>query len=354
MKFGWWLVCVQNRIVGGRHSFLIKTTHMQLCVLIRTHQGEQAAALPALLASLISAHDNKAGTARCATNHDAIGEPPLQVIADVLSMDGDEAQASATHARVLALSREPFFAPRAGFRIRAHRRASDAHMHQHLWARCGEGKRATLDCGRRRAGIPLPRNDSCGYLQTDIALERLLARGGGTSAASSTGGNVSFVDPSGGTGTGEVGSRPCDYVLVTNGDNLYARALFSHACPLMARRAGLIGWFFSTHYNHPHIYVAQGRTERAGPNTLFRTKLKKTWVDLGAVMIRADLLRAPGRHTPARGIASSTAHPSTHTTTPQLFTDCGPWREADGRLIERLVKANTSAHVLDRLLFLHQ
>ena len=69
---------------------------------------------------------------------------------------------------------------------------------------------------------------------------------------------------------------------------------------------------------------------------------------------RADLLRAPGRHTPARGIASSTAHPSTHTTTPQLFTDCGPWREADGRLIERLVKANTSAHVLDRLLFLHQ
>jgi hypothetical protein len=61
-------------------------------------------------------------------------------------------------------------------------------------------------------------------------------------------------------------SRPCDYVLVTNGDNLYARALFRHTCPHLRRRAGLVGFFFSSHYPYSHAYVAQGRVERSGPD----------------------------------------------------------------------------------------
>jgi hypothetical protein len=40
------------------------------------------------------------------------------------------------------------------------------------------------------------------------------------------------------------------------------------------------------------------------------------------------------------------------------FVDCGAWREADGRYVQRVVKEATSRGasqvVLDRILFLHQ
>ena len=100
---------------------------------------------------------------------------------------------------------------------------------------------------------------------------------------------------------------------------------------------GLIGFFFSSHYPYNHVYVAQGRVERSGPDVLFKTRLTKGWVDLGAVFLRADLLR---QHTGQ----SDGYH----------FVDCGAWRESDGRLVQRLAKTNATRVILDRILFLHQ
>ena len=131
--------------------------------------------------------------------------------------------------------------------------------------------------------------------------------------------------------------RACDYVLVTNGDNLYARALFRHACAQLLAGVQLVGVYFASHYPYSHVYVAQGRVERSGPDVLFKTRLTKGWCDLGAVLMSAALLR---RHPEQRA--------GYH------FVDCGPWREADGRLIARLARTNATRAVLDRLLFLHQ
>ena len=62
--------------------------------------------------------------------------------------------------------------------------------------------------------------------------------------------------------------------------------------------------------------------------------LPKGWVDLGAVIARADLLR----HHPAES----------------FFTDCRPWRESDGRYVQRLAGLNSSRQIIDRILYLHQ
>ena len=97
----------------------------------------------------------------------------------------------------------------------------------------------------------------------------------------------------------------------------------------------LLAWFFSSHYSYPPEYVRLGRVERANSgHVLFKTRLGAPgWADLGAVLFRADALRAASAR----------------------FTDCGRWREADGRLIRRLVaEHNASTRVLPEILFLHQ
>jgi hypothetical protein len=140
-------------------------------------------------------------------------------------------------------------------------------------------------------------------LQTDVAMRRVLARRG---------------------------PYACEWVLVTNGDNLYAKSLFFHACPRLLAGVGLTAFYFSSHYPYSHQYVQQGRVERSGQDVLFKTRLVKSWVDLGAIIVRAPLLRANARAA--------------------MFTDCRAWRTADGRYVQRLVTLNASSAVIDRIL----
>ena len=195
-----------------------------------------------------------------------------------------------------------------------------------LYASCCGAARArptAFDCGRRKPGLPFVRNDSCGYLQTDLTLAHVLARGHGPTAASSLDAGSELELPA-----------PCTHILVTNGDNLYARTLFAHLCAPMRAGTDVIGWYFTSHYEYSRVYVQQGRVERTGAEVLFKARLRKAWIDLGAVMISARILRQQ------RGDAR--------------FTDCGAWREADGRFVERLISHNASHLVLDRILFFHQ
>ena len=129
--------------------------------------------------------------------------------------------------------------------------------------------------------------------------------------------------------------RSCTHVLVTNGDNLYTRAFLPATCGHMQRGAmDLISYLFSSHYKYTGEYRKLGKVERAGQDVLFKTRLMKSWVDLGAVIVRADVLRRE----PDLG----------------FFTDCHVWREADGRFIERLARRNVTRVVLERILYVHQ
>ena len=64
--------------------------------------------------------------------------------------------------------------------------------------------------------------------------------------------------------------------MITNGDNLYSRALLSYAYPEMKNETGIIGFHFVSHHNWPE---GSERTERGGRDVLLRTRLQKNWVE---------------------------------------------------------------------------
>ena len=254
----------------------------RLCVLVRTYT-RQKRGFAALVASLLAARDGGCG-----------GNVSLTV--DVFPTDSTVEIGETTLAHAASLLEQRAFQPLV---MHTHRQLSREELVAQWHTACGTKRSLRQDYG---------------YLQSDATLREVLNRSG---------------DDEG----------ECSYVITTNGDNLYATSLLDFACPHMSRGVGLIGWWFSSHNagigTWGRAAKALGKVEHVGHNVLFRTKFKNTWTDLGAVMVRADLLRSlpPGR----------------------IFTDCGPWREADGRCIERLVRRpNATQVVLEELLFFHQ
>eukprot|EP01038_Epipyxis_sp_PR26KG_P008893 gene8893-11996_t len=71
----------------------------------------------------------------------------------------------------------------------------------------------------------------------------------------------------------------CDWILVTNGDNMYNNAWFDAITPYLGRRdLDILGWDFVSH--HPRDGVT---------NTVISIELKRRYVDLGSVLIRSNL-----------------------------------------------------------------
>lgn len=265
-----------------RTSVLVRTHNFymeqRLCVAVRTYSRQQRG-FTALVASLLAARDGCGGN--------------VSLSVDVFPTDSTAELGEATLLHAGLLLEQPEF---RSLSLHTHRQLSTTELTS-IW---------NAKCGRR------PLLYDYGYLQSDVTLQTVLARSG---------------------------RRECTYVMVTNGDNLYANSLLDFTCPHMRRNVDVIGWWFSSHNAGIGAWgraaKAQGKVEHVGTNVLFRTKLRKSWMDLGAVMIRADLLRLQ----PAG----------------RIFTDCGAWREADGRAIERLVRTpNVTQVVLQELLFFHQ
>jgi hypothetical protein len=265
---------------------------LHLCVLVRTCLAEQRTKIAALLASLLAAGDGA-----CNATH------PMRVSVDIVPTDANDTIAHTTHRLAVELARrEQLLQP--WFRVRAHSRPTEAERKSHWETMCPNKKLHW--CG--------PPGATCGYLETDLLLQKLLARRAGPYP--------------------EEESAACSHIMVTNGDNLYSSALLHSTCPLMYTGLDLVSYFFSSHYDFTPDYVRAGRVERPGPHVLFKTRLGQPgWADLGAVIFRAAHLR---------DVAAK-------------FTDCGRWREADGRLLHWLVHSrNASRRVLDRILFMHQ
>jgi len=127
----------------------------------------------------------------------------------------------------------------------------------------------------------------------------------------------------------------CEYLLLTNGDNLYNKDLFSATYPYMVNKTGAIGFYFiSSHCQPAHHYVS-----RKGCNTEFFTEFEQGRVDLGAVLIRVDAIK----FTNARLVTHTfRAHPN------------GLWGQyyvADGKFITTITDTIYKSAIVPQILF---
>eukprot|EP00981_Chlorochromonas_danica_P008081 scaffold1962_cov180-Ochromonas_danica.AAC.16 len=80
---------------------------------------------------------------------------------------------------------------------------------------------------------------------------------------------------------------PCEWIMFTNGDNMYNAAWFDKVAPGMVNdQIDMIGWDFITH----HLRGDRNKS----PNVPITMDLRRGHVDLASVMVRADLYRKTG------------------------------------------------------------
>lgn len=89
----------------------------------------------------------------------------------------------------------------------------------------------------------------------------------------------------------------CDYLILTNGDNLYSTSFLSHLLPWMYNGehgpADVITWDFTTRYsNDQWTQPTDPDVTGVGPNFVIYSELKTDKIDLGAAMFRTAYLRS--------------------------------------------------------------
>lgn len=209
---------------------LTKAT-LHLCVVVRTHLAQRTKLL-ALLSSLQAAAEGICPPAHWLSEGsnarmEAQGlKRKLSMSVHVVSTDiaanatpsswnGQARDAEDTRSNVQRLA--PLLSQNVRvFSVHAHPHADAPRLREYWKQRCS-----------RRDGSVKPLFYDFGYLQADLAMHELLQQ----------------------RDNGE--ARECDYVTVTNGDNLYSNALLRFACPPMHSGFDLIAW---------HCTVARTRT----------------------------------------------------------------------------------------------
>lgn len=167
-----------------------------------------------------------------------------------------------------------------------------------------------------------------GYILTDLVIGSLLEH--------------RIKERSGGCAT--------DAFLVTNGDNLYASGFVDAIDEAITNGADLTATYFSSHYEWTEEKVSRARQQGHGPlrtgldpEVLTSPGLRIGGVDLGAVVMRADLLQQSGR----RFVLDRLKHDPVGGSIDFL--------QADGELFESLANLpNVHVTIVPRLLFLHQ
>ena len=137
-------------------------------------------------------------------------------------------------------------------------------------------------------------NPFYGYDSTDFLLNHMLSASSAPSSATDATGPCPFLDRNCSTYFSRLHAQrdhstefKCDWIMMTNGDNIYNAAWFDTVSPYMlaaptskAEHSNAIGWDFVTHHSrdsasHQYIPIA----------------FKRGFVDLGSVMIRRELFR---------------------------------------------------------------
>ncbi|CAF3480343.1 unnamed protein product [Rotaria socialis] len=89
----------------------------------------------------------------------------------------------------------------------------------------------------------------------------------------------------------------CQYIIITNGDNLYSRHLGSKILPLMKAKKDIIAWDFVTRYPQPYLIELMNggkpfnyEVSDDGTAKHMEVSLETGFVDLGAVAYRLSFL----------------------------------------------------------------
>jgi hypothetical protein len=141
-----------------------------------------------------------------------------------------------------------------------------------------------------------------------------------------------------------------DGILVTNGDNLYAAAFVDAVHSALAEGADVVATYFSSHYEWTADKVNKTLQSGFGPSRLgsdveVRTSpsLRVGGVDLGAVVMRADLLERSGKRFVLNNLKLDPAGSSID------------FLQADGHLFESLADMrDVRIKIIPRMLFIHQ
>jgi len=125
----------------------------------------------------------------------------------------------------------------------------------------------------------------------------------------------------------------CEYVLFTNGDNLYAHDFFRAILPFMQEKYDMLAVEFVSHY-----CLVQGQIHRNGQcDAQVFTQFRTAWIDLGAAVVRVGHIRRRG----VTFIRDEERHGGVNL------------RVADGRYFETLARA-AKTKIVRRTLFFHQ
>eukprot|EP01038_Epipyxis_sp_PR26KG_P004819 gene4819-6754_t len=84
-----------------------------------------------------------------------------------------------------------------------------------------------------------------------------------------------------GASSSTMSTSQCEWILVTNGDNMYNSAWFDSLIPYLVQpKLDIIGWDFISHH---------ARGEESMTNQLIRIELKRKFVDLGSIIAKSSL-----------------------------------------------------------------
>lgn len=114
----------------------------------------------------------------------------------------------------------------------------------------------------------------------------------------------------------------CDFLLTTNGDNVYSSYLL-HYVERYTPTHSLIAWHFTSHHEKP------------SPHVTLRTELRLYKIDLGAFIASLAVIRE-------------------HQLRFLKFAPDGRIDWCDGRFVEEFIKVSMNHVVIPKLLFLHQ
>jgi len=160
-----------------------------------------------------------------------------------------------------------------------------------------------------------------GFIVTDLVMEDLLAEPG------------------------------CEYVLVTNGDNLYTPSFFTRALAGLDTGVDAVATHFVSRYNYTADVIAYQRDhlqgcgpQTPGPAHEFVPLFREACLDLGASLFRKSLLQRTG----ARFILNDLRHKDRK----DYITTRHGYR--DGLFFETLVNASATTRILSDVLFVHQ
>ena len=182
--------------------------------------------------------------------------------------------------------------------------ADDANRRHHL------GLASVLDVtwdSARRRYPDMDRVESFGYVHTDLAME-LLA---------------------------DEHAAECRYVVITNGDNIYASHFVDRVELLTAQGYELIGWSFVSHHEKPALSEVGAGTWEDLTYKWVRAEFLPSEIDLGASLFKLSLWR------------------QLHLGFTQFGRKFG-FAGADGRHIMRLAAANVSRVLMRDTYLVHQ